>query len=177
VKTLRNDRGAALVEVPFAVCAVLVLACGALTISQMLWAHLGLASGVRDATRYASRAAYGGPDADDPAAHRRTAADVQRWLAVVADEAGVEPGDVTVRVYPDRDAPFGEPDDDAAIPLESARSGDIVIVEVTKRVSNPLYRLGAQLTNAAGSIFPAVDGQTLNPDGVTIEASAETFVE
>lgn len=159
-----NERGSSLVETPMAICILLLLGMGVVTIVQVVWTHLDLASSVRTATRYASHVDYdpvdGGTD------RRRTEAQVQAWMAEVADAAGVAQDDVTV-VARDR---FGN-----EVPLTNAVAGDTVVVTARVTVSNPVYRLAAAVTNAAGGVIGA--GSVFDPDGVDVMAEAVTFVE
>lgn len=109
---LRSERGAAIVELPFAIGIVLLLGMGAVTLVQMTWTHLNLSSAVRTATRYATHVDY------DPVAggieRHRTAEQVRAWVVEVAEEAGVAESDVTVV---GTHYPCGTPSDTAALAL------------------------------------------------------------
>ena len=158
-----DERGGVLVETPFAVCIILMLVLGVATLVQVAWADLTLSSAVRDAARYATRVEYV-PGSGSSARHR-TAEQVQDWTAEVAAEVGVEPSDVEVVGY----------HDDAETPLDQLTAGDQITVTITKRVTNPLYRLAASVTNIATHVVGA--GDVFDPTGVGISAAASTYVE
>lgn len=163
-----NERGSALVEAPFAVCILLMLAMGMATIVQLAWTHLSLSSAVRGATRYATHVDY------DPVAggidRHRTEDQVRAWTVEIAEEAGVAPDDVTIvgrRVPSDPDDP--------PVPIDQLVAGDQIVVTVETVVSNPLYRLAASITNTASNVVGA--GDVFDPDGVGVKAGATSFVE
>ena len=159
-----DERGGVLVETPFAVCIVLMLVLGVATLVQIAWSDLTLSSAVRDAARYATRVEYvpGSGSAD----RHRTAQQVKDWTAEVADEAGVSSDDVEVVGYHD-----GEEVDD----LQQLTAGDQITVTITKRVTNPLYRMAASVTNIATNVVGG--GDVFDPTGVGISAAASTYVE
>jgi hypothetical protein len=162
---LRDQRGSAIVEVPFAVCIILLLTMGVTTLVQVTWTHLALSSGVRATERYATHVDY------DPvaggAARRRSTDAVKEWAAAVAAEAHVTPDDVTVVGHHE---PSG-----IEAPLDQLVAGDEVTITVTKTVTNPLYRLGASVTNAVSHVVGG--GDVFNPDGVGVTTGASTYVE
>jgi hypothetical protein len=160
-----DERGAVVVELPFAIGIVLMLAMGLTTLTQVAWTHLTLSSAVQSTTRYSTHVDY------DPAAggieRHRTAEQVRAWAAEVAAEADVQPDDVEVE---GRHLPSG-----VVAPIEQLVAGDEITVTVTKTVGNPLYRLAASITNTASHVVGA--GDVFDPDGVGVRAEAVTFVE
>jgi len=159
----RSERGSAVVELPMCICIVFLLAFGCVTLVQVMWTHIHLASSARDVTRYAARVEY------DPSAttlssnRRRTATEVANWAAEVAAEAGVTASDVTVTVSPSNKT------------LDTLSPGDTVTVTIQSRVNNPLYQFAASATNAFAGLFHAQG--PFDPTGVTVQASASTYVE
>lgn len=161
----RDERGSVLVETPFAVGIILLLLMGVTTLVQVAWTDLALSSAVRATTRFATRVDYV-PGADS-ASRRRTAEQVKEWAAEVAAEAHVTPDDVTVV---GTHQPSG-----IEAPIDQLVSGDEITLTVTKRVSNPLYRVAATVTNAAAHLVHA--GDVFDPNGVGIKAGSSTYVE
>ena len=92
----RSERGGAIVEAPMCICIVFLLGFGCLTLVQVMWTHIHLASAARDVTRYAARVEYDPSAASVTASRRRTDVEVKQWAAEVASEAGVTASDVTV---------------------------------------------------------------------------------
>jgi hypothetical protein len=169
MSSLRNDeRGTALVEAPFAVAIVLMLTMGLATLAQVAWTHLSLSSAVRGATRYATHVDY------DPVAggidRHRTEEQVRAWTVEIAEEADVDPADVTIA---GRRAD-AEPDD-PDVPIDELVAGDQIVITVEKVVTNPLYRLAASVTNTASHVVGA--GDVFDPDGVGVMAGATSYVE
>lgn len=161
---IRTERGAVLVETPFAICILLVLAMGLTTLTQVAWTHLALSSAVESATRYSSHVDYqpgGGID------RRRTEQQVKEWAAEVAAEAHIEPDDVTIT---GRHMPS-----EAPAPVDQLVAGDEITVTVTKTVTNPLYRVAASIANTASHVVGSDD--VFDPDGIGVKAEAVTFVE
>lgn len=158
----RDERGLAMVEAPLCIAVVLLLLMGVLTLTQVVWTHMDLAEAARDTARYATRAEYDRDTATLSSRRRRTVEEVKAWAASVASEAGVSVDDVTITT------PDGRP-------LESLLPGDLVTVTLTKTVANPLYTTAAGITNAMSALFPG--GRPFDPEGVTITAEAETYVE
>jgi hypothetical protein len=166
MRSLRKDeRGTALVEAPFAVAIVLMLALGLTTLVQLAWTHLSLSSAVRGATRYATHVDY------DPSAggldRHRTEDQVRAWTVEIAEEAGVDPDDVTIV---GRRVPSG-----VEAPIADLVAGDEIVVTVQTVVSNPLYRMAAAITNTASHVVGA--GDVFDPDGVGVKAGATSYVE
>lgn len=168
MRSLRNDqRGSAIVEMPLAICIILLLGMGVLTIVQVTWTHLSLSSAVRTSTRYATHVDY------DPVAggigRHRDAGQVQAWTEQVAAEAGVEPGCGCITIV-GRHLPSME-----VAPIEELVAGDEITITVESVVSNPLYRVGASVANAAARVIGA--GDVFDPDGVGVRAEAVSYVE
>ncbi|MEA3057158.1 MAG: hypothetical protein QOD30_2590 [Actinomycetota bacterium] len=161
----RDESGSVLVETPFAIGIILLLLMGVTTLVQVAWTDLALSSAVRATTRFATHVDYV-PGADS-AARRRTAEQVKEWTAEVAAEAHVTPDDVTVI---GTHQPSG-----VEAPLDQLVSGDEITLTVTKRVSNPLYRVAATVTNAAAHLVHA--GDVFDPNGVGVKAGSSTYVE
>jgi hypothetical protein len=167
-RILRHDeRGGALVEAPFAICILLLLAMGLTTIVQLAWTHLALSSAVGASTRYATHVEY------DPAIggidRHRTETQVRTWAEEVAAEAGVEPDCGCVTIV-GRHVPSG-----VEAPLEELVAGDEIVITVATVVSNPLYRAAASITNAASHVVGG--GDVFDPDGIGVKAGASTYVE
>lgn len=160
-----DQQGGALVEVPLAVVVLLLLAMGLTTLVQVAWTHLALSSAVRATTRYAAHVEY------DPSVNgidrRRTDEQIRAWAAEVAAEARVAPEDVTIT---GRRGPTG-----IEVSVNQLIAGDEVVITVEKLVSNPLYELGAAITNGLSHVVGG--GDVFDPDGIGIEAGATTFVE
>jgi hypothetical protein len=165
MSAIRGERGAVLVETPFAICIVLLLAMGLTTLVQVAWTHLALSSAVEATTRYAAHVEYdpttGGID------RRRTDEQVMAW----AEEVAAEVHDDSVKVSVVGHHPPSTDD----IPVDQLVAGDEVVVIVTKTVSNPLYRVAASIANAASHVVGEDD--VFDPDGIGIKAEAVTFVE
>lgn len=159
----RDERGLAMVEAPLCIAVVLLLLMGVITITQVVWTHLDLAEAARDATRYATRVEF----APGSTGRHRTEDEVEDWVRTVAEEAGVDTVAVTV-------SRPGEPEPEG-IDLQDARTGDIVTVTVTRKVVNPVYLTAAGITNAMAGVLGA--GRPFDPEGVTVNAEAETYVE
>jgi hypothetical protein len=164
-RALRDERGGALVEAPFAICILLLLAMGLTTIVQLAWTHLTLSSSVESTVRYATHVDY------DPVAggvdRHRTQEQVRQWAAEVAAEAGVAPDDVTIV---GRRVPTGE-----VVPIDQLVSGDEIEITVQTVVSNPLYRVAVSVTNAASHVVGGDD--VFDPDGIGVKAGASSYVE
>jgi hypothetical protein len=161
----RDEQGSVLVETPFAIGIVLLLLMGVTTLVQVAWTDLALSSAVRATTRFATHVDY--VPGSGSAARRRTEDQVKEWTAEVASEAHVTPDEVTV-------VGTHEPSGVEA-PLDQLVSGDQITLTVTKRVSNPLYRVAATVTNAAAHLVHA--GDVFDPNGVGVKAGASTYVE
>lgn len=161
----RDERGSVLVETPLAIGIILLLLMGVTTLVQVAWTDLALSSAVRATTRFATHDDY--VPGTDSASRRRTADQVKQWTADVAAEAHVTPDDVTV-------VGTHEPSGVEA-PLDELVSGDRITLTVTKRVSNPLYRIAATVTNAAGHLVHA--GDVFDPNGVDVKAGSSTYAE
>jgi len=160
-----DERGSVLVETPFAICIILLLLMGVTTLVQVAWTDLALSSAVRATTRFATHVDYvpGSGSAD----RRRTEEQVKEWAAEVAAEAHVQPDDVEVVGH---HVPSG-----AEAPLDELVAGDEITVTVTKRVTNPLYRIAASITNAAAHVVSS--GDVFDPNGVGVKTGASTYVE
>jgi hypothetical protein len=164
-RVLRSQQGGALVEAPLAIGVLFVLAMALTTLVQLVWTHLALSSAVQSSTRYAAHVDYD-PDAGG-IDRRRTEDQVRAWAAEVAAEAHVDPDDVTIV---GRHIPSG-----VVAPIADLVAGDEIVVTVEVTVNNPLYRIGASITNAASHAIGA--GDVFDPDGVGVEAGATTYVE
>jgi Flp pilus assembly protein TadG len=162
----RDERGSVLVETPFAVCILLMLLFGVVTIVQVAYTDLTMSSTVRTATRFASHVEY--LPGSGSSARRRDAQQVKEWTAEVAAEAGVETTDVEVVGY-------HEPSHTPVSSLDQLVAGDSVTVTVTKHVTNSLYRLAASVTNVASNVVGA--GDVFDPTGIGVSAAASTYVE
>src|SRR5438552_15456750 len=90
----RGDQGSAIVEAPFAIIVIMLLAMGAITITQMIFVHLSLAHGVRAGVRYASRADYD-PSTNTGSATRRNETDVRVYTAGASGITGCTRADLT----------------------------------------------------------------------------------
>ena len=166
---IRGERGSVLVETPFAIAIILLLAMGLTTLVQVVWTHLALSSAVESTTRYATHVEYD-PTADN-IDRRRNVAQIEAWAEQVAAEVHDEAHDdgIKVRVVGSRP---GSPDE---VPLDQLVSGDHITVVVTKQVKNPLYTVAASFANTASHMVGS--GDVFDPDGIGIKAEAVTFVE
>ena len=169
MRRLRDDRGAALVEAPFAIAIVLLISMGVLTITQVAWNHLDLANSVRDVSRYASRAEWDPSATTVSSARYRTVGEIKEFATRAGSESGVIGDDVVVTVVRDGVKVTPAPSDFVL------QLGDRVTVQITNTVSNPLYQTAASISNAVTGIFPI--GHVFDEDGVDIHASSSTFVE
>jgi hypothetical protein len=166
--SLNNERGAAMVEAPICVAIVLLLAMGILTLTQVVWTHMDLASAVRDGARYGGRTEWD-PSAETVTLERhRTIEQIQEFAAKAASESGVLEDDVIVTV---------KRDGETVTPgvTEPLHYGDEVTVEIRNFVSNTLYQTAASITNGAAAIFHL--GRPFNQDGVHIKAVSTSYVE
>jgi hypothetical protein len=164
-RVTRNERGSVLVETPFAIGIILLLLMGVATLVQVAWTDLSLSSAVRATTRFATHDDY--VPGSGSAARRRTEDQVKQWTADVAAEAHITPDDVAI-------VGSHEPSGVEA-PLDQLVSGDQITLTVTKRVTNPLYRIAATVTNAAARLVHA--GDVFDPNGVGVSAGSSTYVE
>ena len=170
MRRLRDEQGSAIVESPFAIGIVLMIAMGVLTITQIAWNHMDLATSVRDASRYASRAEWDPSAETVTSARYRTVGEVKAFAARAGSESGVTEENVVVTVVRDDEPVTPAPSNDFVLKL-----GDHVTVQILNTVSNPLYKTAASITNAVTGIFPV--GHVFDEDGVRITASSSTYVE
>ena len=170
MRRLRDERGAALVEAPFAIAIILLISMGVLTITQVAWNHLDLANTVRDASRYASRAEWDPSASTVTPARYRTVGEIKDFATRAGSESGVTDDSVVVDVVRNGVKVTPAPSDSFVLQL-----GDQVTVQIKNTVSNPLYKTAASVTNAVTGIFPI--GHVFDEDGVQITASSSTFVE
>jgi Flp pilus assembly protein TadG len=159
VSRRHDERGVALVETPIAVVVILLLGLGMLTLAQVAWTHLDLASSVRGAARFSARAEWE-PGSTSLARRRSPEEVVAEWRQQVADEIGVDVDDVTISLD-------GDPRD--------LGPGDEVVVTVEARVTNALYRLAAGATNGLAS-FVGADGP-FDTEGLRVSAEALARIE
>lgn len=166
--SVKNERGAALVEAPLCIVIVLLLAMGILTVTQVVWTHMDLASAARDGARYGGRTEWD-PSATPVTLERhRTIEQIKKFAAQAAGESGVDEDQVVVTVSRD-----GAPVTPA--PSEPLRYGDQVTVEIRNFVSNSLYQTAASITNGMARIFHL--GVPFNEDGVHIKSVSTSYVE
>lgn len=159
MRRLADERGAALVESVLGIVIILLLSMGVLTLTQVIWTHLDLSSTVTDVARYAARVEYDPSATPVTSSRHRTADQIKAYATRAGSEAGVTSSDVAVS---------------PAAP-ETLRTGDRITVTITKTVSNPLYKVGASITNAATGIFQL--GRAFDPDGIRIKSEATSYVE
>lgn len=164
----RNERGGAMVETPFAVVIMAFLAMGIVTLTQALYVHLQLASGVRAGARYASRTDYD-PAASPPSSSRRRSEQEVRAYTVEATGADLsadaltcDPRCVLVTVS-------------SGGTLPNAPRGAEVTVRAETVVDNALYDIGASFTNALAGLLG--QGQLLDPAGISVSAEALAILE
>lgn len=169
-----NERGSAMVESVFGIAIILMLAMGVLTLTQAVWTHLDLSSTTRDVARYAARVEYDpSPSSGSVSASRHRTED---QIAAYAQQAGKEAG-VTVTspcTISNGKAVCGDVTISPADP-DTLRTGDEITVTITKTVSNPLYKVGAAITNAAATVFHV--GHPFNENGLPIKSEATSYVE
>jgi Flp pilus assembly protein TadG len=167
-KSLKNERGAAMVEAPLCIVIVLLLSMGILTLTQVVWTHMDLASAARDGARYAGRTEWD-PSATPVTLERhRTIDQIKAFAAEAASESGVGEAEVFVTVV--RDGALVTP-----LPSEPLHYGDQVTVEIRNYVSNSLYQTAASITNGMAGIFHL--GDAFNEDGVHIKSVSTSYVE
>ena len=174
MRRFHDDRGAAMVELPFAIGIILLIAMGVLTITQVAWAHLDLSNTVRDAARYGTRTEYDPSATTITSARHRTADEIAQFAARAGSESGVtyEPCKV---LDPDVDEAVCGDITVSPASLTGVGYGDHVTVTIAKTVNNPLYQTAASITNTAGSILHI--GHVFREDGVQITASSSSYVE
>jgi hypothetical protein len=177
---LRDERGTSVVEAPICIAVVLLIAMGVLTLTQVVWTHMDLASAVRDGTRYAGRVEWD-PSANPVTLERhRTAEQIKDFTAKAASESGITTANITVFCeLANGDGTFSDRVQcdrvDDPIHPEDLQVGDRVSVVIRDTVDNPLYKTAAGFTNAVSSVF-GLDGP-FNKDGVDIKAISTTYVE
>jgi hypothetical protein len=165
----RKENGAAVVEAPICIAIILLLAMGVLTITQVVWTHMDLATTARDASRYAGRAEWD-PSAEIVTLDRyRTVGQIRDFAFQAGDESELLRDQIVVTVKRD-DAPLTNVSDSTVLHL-----GDQVTVEILKTVDNPLYQSAASITNAVAGVFHL--GGPFDEDGVDIKAKSSTYVE
>ena len=139
-----GERGTAAVEFAVVVVMLLVLAFGAIALTQVIYTHVQLANSVRAGARYAARSDYdrGGdpacPRESAPIDRRRTEGEVRCYTAEAGSAIGLRQSDVTVST-------------ERGVPLQEATHvdhDDVVVVHAEKTVDNPVYALAASVTNA-----------------------------
>ncbi len=166
-RRLRGERGGALVETPFAVIVMAMLAIGVVTLTQALYIHLKLSSGVRAGARYAARTDY--DPASASSSRRRNEQQVRTYTVEVTaadlddDPLTCDPRCVTVSV------------EGGSQTLATAVRGDEVTVRAATVVDNPLYDIGAALTNTLAGLLG--QGPVLDPDGIGVEAESLAILE
>ena len=133
----RTERGAAIVELPFAVVAICILSLGFLALGQLFLDQQHLTAASRAAARYATKAEPDPTVSPASSARRPSSAQVQTFAANAASP--LPAGSVTVTLSPGDNA-LGRPGDQVTVTVGHAETGGA-------------YGLIASVVNGLGSLI------------------------